>query len=189
MTSSAVFAVILAAIASIPGHIHAQDKLGSVNDYLNTRQDFPDADELLSIGLAVVNGAGTLKNGIRFEGAEIVGVFPGSPGAIAGLKGRQEHIKAVMTAGILAASMVFPPAMLGMAVLSSSEIGESHEFIIAVDGTRTRDVVELEEALDQAQPGEIVYMTIVSGEQRKQVRLRLPGAPGSAPDSGSGRNQ
>jgi S1-C subfamily serine protease len=64
--------------------------------------------------------------------------------------------------------------MLGVAVLESSGIGKSQEFIIAVDGERTRDVTDFGAALNQADPGEVVYLTIVSDGQRKQVPVALP---------------
>ena len=106
---------------------------------------------------------------------EIVGVVPGSLGAAAGPKGREQRVQTLVTAGILVASTIFPPAIPAVAVLGSSEIGEFHEFLIAVDGVRIHDVIEFGEALNQAEPGEIVYLTIVVDSQRKQIQLVLPG--------------
>lgn len=168
----AVLALVLGASAR---RVDAQDHLGSVNDYINTNPDFPEADEIPRLGIAVTNGGGTLQNRYRFDGVEVVGVIPGSPGATAGLKGEQRRMQMLMTVGILAASMFFPPAMLGAAVLGSSGIGESHEFIIAVDGIRVHDVIEFGEALNQAQPGEMVYLTVVANGHRKQLELALSG--------------
>jgi hypothetical protein len=45
---------------------------------------------------------------------------------------------------------------------------------IAVDAQRTRNVCELESALSQAEPGETVYLTIVTAGRREQVRVNLP---------------
>jgi len=168
-----MLASIFAASVTNAGQVYAQDQLGSVNDYLNTNPDFPEADEFPPLGIAVINGEGTLQGARRFDGVEIVGVVPGSPGAMAGLEGRQERVQTLMTVGILVASMFFPPAILGVAMLGSSRMGESREFIIAVDGTRIHDAIEFGEALNQAEPGEIVYLTLVRNGQRKQIQLTL----------------
>jgi S1-C subfamily serine protease len=108
-----------------------------------------------------------------FDGVEIVGVLPGGPGTAAGLKGQRRQIQTIMTVGLLAASMFFPPAVMGVAVLESSGVGESHEFIIAIDGIRTHDINDFGVALSQAEPSEIVYLTVVSNSQRKQLQVPL----------------
>ena len=74
--------------------------------------------------------------------------------------------------GMLAGAALFPPAL--MAVMALSKIGEPHETIIAVDGERTRDVTEFEEAIEKADAGEVVYLTVVSGGRREQIRVALP---------------
>ncbi len=51
--------------------------------------------------------------------------------------------------------------------MAMSGIGESHETIIAVDGERTRDVTDFEEANEKAEAGEVVYLTVV---QRRPAR-------------------
>jgi hypothetical protein len=72
-----------------------------------------------------------------------------------------------MTIGILAASMLFPPAIIGLAVLECSGTYESKQFIIAIDGVRIRDVYDFAEALNAVEPGELVYLTLVSNGKRK----------------------
>ena len=155
------------------GEIYSDNHLGSVDDYLSTNPQFPDAYELPWLGIEVRNGEGTLQNRCRFNGVEVVGVIPGGSGAAVGLKGERRPVKTIMTVGLLAASMFFPPAIMGLAVLESSGIGESREFIIAVDGIRTHGVNDLGEMLNQAEAGEIVYLTVVSNGRRKQLRVPL----------------
>ena len=58
--------------------------------------------------------------------------------------------------------------------MQHSDIGQSLDLIIAVDGQRTRNVGELESALSQTEPGETVYLTIVTVGRREQVRVNLP---------------
>ena len=112
------------------GNVCAQDRLGSVNDYLNSNPDLAEADEFPMLGIAVINGGSTSHGGHQFEGAEIVDVVSGSPAAIAGLRGRRQRVQMLMATAVMAFSLFFPPAMLGAMVLSSSGVGESHEFPI-----------------------------------------------------------
>jgi S1-C subfamily serine protease len=79
-----------------------------------------------------------------------------------------------LTVGILAGAIFSPPAMLGMIALEQSGVGQSHELIIAVDGQRTRNVTDFEEAIGKAEAGEFVYLTVVSHGQREQLRVELP---------------
>jgi S1-C subfamily serine protease len=91
------------------------------------------------------------------------------------LQGRRHRgvfFQTSLTIGILATAAFFPPAML--CVMALSGIGESHETIIAVDGERTRDVTDFEEAIEKAKAGEVVYLTVVTGGRREQIRVALP---------------
>lgn len=183
-----MLASLLGASAPNARLVCAQDHMGSVHDYLSTTPNFPEVHEFRPLGIVVMNGEGTLQSGHRFDGVEIVGVVSGSPGAAAGLKGRQERLQTLMNVGMITASIFFPPAMLGVALLGSTGIGESHEFIIAVDGVRTHDVIEFDEALNQAEAGEIVYLTIVSSGRRKQIQAELAGPWSSSSFFGSEPN-
>ena len=77
--------------------------------------------------------------------------------------------------------------MLGVMALEQSGIGQSHELIIAVDGQRTRDVTDFGEAIEKAEAGEFVYLTILSQGQREQLRVELPVAclPDSCREAGA----
>lgn len=148
-------------------------RVGSVNDYMSSDPGFADAYTVPLLGIEVKDGAGTLDHRYPFRGVEIVTVSPRSAAASAGLHGRNMRAQAALTVGLLAVSMFFPPAMIGVAALDSSESGEFRELIIAVDGRRTRNITDLDDALTQAQAGEIVYLTVVSDGERRQVRVKL----------------
>jgi S1-C subfamily serine protease len=59
-------------------------------------------------------------------------------------------------------------------VIALSKAAEPHEMIIAVDGKRTCDVIDFEEALAKAAAGEVVYLTVVRHKRREQIHLALP---------------
>jgi S1-C subfamily serine protease len=165
--------LMIAANATNPAHAYGRDQLGSVNDYVNNNPNSSGADEFPVLGIAVTNGEGVIQGGREFDGAEIVDVVPGSPGATAGLKG--EHGPDRELFAIVLAWLLFPPAMMMVAAFRSDGLRGAREFIIAVDGIRVHDIIEFREALNNAKPGEIVYLTIVSHGQRSQIRIRFPG--------------
>jgi S1-C subfamily serine protease len=156
--------------------------LGSADDYVQSNPDFyvrsnpdfADTYESSLLGIAVKSGTGALEHGRLVSGVEILTVIPGSPGGAAGLQGCRPGVfrTTALIVGILASAAFFPPAMMGAMALS--EIGQSHETIIAVDGERTRDIADFEEAIEKAEAGEVVYLTVVRGGRREQIRVALP---------------
>lgn len=44
---------------------------------------------------------------------------------------------------------------------------------MALDGQRIRDLIDFEEALEKAEAGEMVYLTVIRQGQREQLRLSL----------------
>lgn len=158
--------------------------LGSTEQYMNSTPEFSDSHEVPLLGIEVDNGMDRLKDGHPVSGVEIITAFPNSPAAAAGLQGRSVKVQAVMTLGLIAGSMFFPPAMFAVMAVQQSGIGQSHQLIIAVDGQRTRDLFDLGQALQETKAGEIVYLTVVSGGRRAQVRVALPPV-GADTNSGS----
>jgi S1-C subfamily serine protease len=170
------------ATMAMAGQTASGQSLGSAEDYaqsnpdsyVQSNPDFADGYESPRLGIAVKSGTGVLEHGRLVSGVEILTVIRGSPGAAAGLQGCRPgvfHTTALMI-GILAAAAFFPPAIMGVMALSG--IGESQETIIAVDGERTRDVTDFEEAIEKAEAGEVMYLTVVSGGRREQIRVALP---------------
>ena len=116
-----------------------------------------------------------LEHGRVVSGVEILVSDSGQPcSKLAGLQGSSPGALRTMVLfiGMVAGAALFPPAMLG--VMALSKIGEPHETIIAVDGERTRDVTEFEDAIEKADAGEVVCLTVVSSGRREQIRVALP---------------
>jgi hypothetical protein len=174
----AVFAA--GATTATAGQTASGQDLGSTHDYMQTdpgpyvQRDPAAAYESPFLGIAVQSGTVGLEHGRVVSGVEILTVIPGSPAGAAGLQGSSPGAlrTTVLFIGMVAGATLFPPAMLG--VMALSKIGEPHETIIAVDGERTRDVAEFEEAIEKADAGEVVYLTVVSSGRREQIRVPLP---------------
>jgi S1-C subfamily serine protease len=152
--------------------------LGSVDDYMQSKSYEPsnpdDPYKSALLGIGVKSGTGELEDGRTARGVEILTVISGSPGGAAGLQGSSPGALrgTALFIGMVAGAALFPPAL--MLVMALSKIGEPHETIIAVDGERIRDVTEFEEALEKADAGEVVYLTVVSGGRREQIQVALP---------------
>ncbi len=179
-----VVTTVATATAAAAGQSGWDRGLGSADDYersnpdpyMRRNPDIEDIDVSPQLGIVVRSETGMLEHGREVSGVEILEVLPGSPARAAGLQGRLRHgalFHAAVTIGMLATAATFPPAMIGVMALNGN--GESHATIIAVDGERTRDVTDFEKAIDKAEAGEVVYLTVVSGGRRKQIRVALPG--------------
>jgi hypothetical protein len=178
LIAAIVFAV--GASAAAAGQNSSGRNLGSTQDYMQTNPGpyvpgDPSADyQIPFLGIAVQSEAVGLGHGRVARGLEIVTVVPGSPAGVAGLQGSSPTTvrSMVLFIGMVAGVALFPPAML--AVMALSKIAEPHQTIIAVDGERTRNVAEFEEAIAKADAGEALYLTIVSKGRRKQIRVTVP---------------
>jgi S1-C subfamily serine protease len=84
--------------------------------------------------------------------------------------------RTALTAVLAVGGLFVPPAMIVAILVSQSDVGESHDLIIAVDGERTRNIADLQDALSRADDGEIVYLVVVRAGRRQCVAVRLPGA-------------
>jgi len=166
--------VVVLALLSIGAKTSNASEFDSYAEFGSAEDpDFSGGYELPLLGITVGNGEGKLRDGRRFDGVEIVEVIPGSPAATAGLKSQRRPVQAAMTVATGLASLIFPPAIMGVSIIDSIHLGESHELIIAVDAMRTRNVLELAAALGQARPGETVYLTVVHNGQREQLPVPL----------------
>jgi S1-C subfamily serine protease len=148
--------------------------LGTLDQYV---RGSPDSDSgaayITTLGISVMNGAAELEGKGQVKGVQIRSVMPGTAAAIAGLQGERVAVASFLTAGFLVAGMVFPPAALGAAIVHGAGIGKSYDLIIAVDGKRTYNVQELNEALAGATPGELVYLVLIRGGRRYDVVVAL----------------
>ena len=149
-------------------------RVGSVDDYVRNDSQFLGDYEVPLLGIKVRNGTGKLENSPRMLGVRVVEVSPQGPAAQAGLRSQQVMVQTVLTSALVVGSIVFPPTIMVLMAVSGSGIGDSHDLIIAVDGQRTRNIVEFEDALGKAEPGQSVYLVIARANRRQQLRVDLP---------------
>jgi PDZ domain len=130
--------------------------------------------EISLLGIQLRQDQRELKSGAAAKGLLIVDVAKGSPADNAGLNALQDGPKQVLTGLAAAGSMMFPPAMVLLPIIPLLPIGHDGDLIIAVDGTRVANLLDFEYATHDAQPGEIIYLTIVRAGARMQIAVHIP---------------
>ena len=169
----------LAVLIALPTNAAAGN--GRHGIHVRSLSDYLTADKLEEnilqdplLGLTLREDQRNLKSGGSPTGLLVVAVRERGPAANAGLAGRREAPKDILTAIIVIGSMFFPPAMmlLPIANLLSFELGG--DLIIAADGTRVSNLLDYQNEMRDAEPGEIVYLTIVRKSMRKQVAVPIP---------------
>jgi len=164
-------------IGAAAGSANQSQALGSVKEYVGGHSDSAgeNEDQVPALGIEVTNGESKLTRGPSVIGIKVISVDPGGPAAIAGLQSERMVVRTALTAALAVGGLFVPPAMVVAILVSQSDVGESHDLIIAVDGERTRNIVDLQDALSRADDGEIVYLVVVRAGRRQYVAVRLPG--------------
>ncbi len=155
--------------------------LGSARDYVQTEPGYyapnsVDSYESAALGIAVQAETVWSGRGRWVDGLRIVRILPGSRAGAAGLQGSSPGSlsTSLLFFGMIASAAICPPMMFGMVALSKAI--QPHETIIAVDGERTRNIFDFENAIEEGQAGEIAYLTVLSHGRREQIPVLL--APG-----------
>lgn len=142
---------------------------------LGTLREFvAQGTETSEIGAQFVEARRKLDSGEVADGLLVVKVFPGSPAAKAGLQPFKTTAHSVLTGAVLAAAMVCPPAILALPVLDYTQIGESYDMVIGIDGVRVTNFMDFEDQMRKTLPGEIVYLSVIRNGKRVQIRVPIP---------------
>ncbi len=172
-----------------PAVSEAQDDFDNpeVNRYEREQQGIVDPQQFQDLRSFMSEGAFTspigvelrearrkLSTGEEADGLLIVDVVKGSPAYNAGLHAYTRATHNVMTGAALAASMIFPPAILVVPLIDYAEVGESYDMIIGVDGARVSNYLDFEDRLHDLRPGEIVYLSVVRNGKRLQIKVFVP---------------
>jgi hypothetical protein len=131
------------------------------------------------LGVELQEGARQMKNGREVDGLLVVALEPGSPAERAGVQAGHRAAHDVLEGAAVAASLVFPPAVLAVPVIETIQLGENYDLIIGIDGNRVTNFMDFQDQLRDARPGETVYLNILRGGKRLQIPVEMP-APSSA---------
>jgi hypothetical protein len=126
------------------------------------------------LGVELQEGARRGKNGREVDGLLVVALQPGSPAERAGVMAGHRQAHDVVEGVAVAASLVFPPAVLVVPVIETIQLGENYDLIIGVDGNRVTNFMDFQDQLREAQPGETVYLNILRGGKRLQLPVEMP---------------
>ncbi len=149
--------------------------------HLHSLQEFmAEGSDTSVIGVELREDRRKLSGGGEADGLLILKVHKDSPAAEAGLHGYSTAAHSALEGVALAAAMVFPPAVLAVAVLEGTQVGESYDMIIGVDGKRVTNYLDFEDEMRDARPGDVVYLSVVRNGKRKQMPVRLPGTTTAA---------
>ena len=142
---------------------------------LHSLREFLDQmTETSPLGVELREDRTTLRSGETINGLAVVSIAEGSPAARAGLRPYSGAAHAVLEGATMAASLVFPPAIVALTIIDQTHVGESYDLIIGVDGTRVCDLLQFEDQTRALRPGETVYLNIVRDGARLQIPVNLP---------------
>jgi hypothetical protein len=127
--------------------------------------------------------------GKLITGLEVVSVDPGGPAARAGLHGRTK-MSSLGETGATAGALLPPLDIVMMPLLKrAGSLGHGGDLIIAIDGKRVRDNLDLQTALASLKPGDTIYFTIVrTMPDHSRKTLQLPVKLGAAAEATAAAN-
>jgi hypothetical protein len=143
--------------------------LGSVDDFL-----LEGEGNVSPLGISLRADRRRLKSGQLESGLLVLTVTTGGPADKAGLKPYRHAARSTLEVVSVAGAFFFPPAMLLVPVLESTQIGDSYDLIVGVDGFRVTSALDFEDCMRDLQPGEVVYLSVVRNGDRLQLPVTIP---------------
>lgn len=126
------------------------------------------------LGVEVREDRRELNDGAEAEGLLIVNVVKDSPAEKAGLRAYSHNATDVAATAAVVGAVFFPPAIILVPLVAQVHVLEAYDLIIGVDGNRVTNVIDFEDAVQDARPGEVVYLNIVRNGKRMQVGVAMP---------------
>ena len=164
-----------AASQQIEAYEAAQNPAAMPAPRLHSLQEFmAEGSDTSEIGVELREDRRKLSGGGEADGLLILKVNKDSPAAEAGLHGYSTAAHSALEGVALVAAMVFPPAVLAVAILEGTHMGESYDMIIGVDGKRVTNYLDFEDQIRDAKPGDVVYLSVVRNGKRIQTPVHLP---------------
>jgi S1-C subfamily serine protease len=150
----------------------ANSELPGIKDYLNTSEE---PVEVPALGAMVRDGRASLGDGESVSGAEVVELSPHSPAAKALGTHEVSHVLvngALIGAGV-ASAVLFPPAIVVVAMIAHSDLGRSYDLVVGIDGYRVRNTMDLMQSVADVRSGDTVYVAIVRSGHRLQIPVHV----------------
>jgi hypothetical protein len=148
--------------ADLPPHVY------SLQDFVNQGMD--DSP----LGIELREDCTKLQTHEKICGLAVLDVRNGSPAEKAGVKRFTALTHDLLDGASVAAALVFPPAIVAVAVIDQSGIGETFDLVIGVDGRRVRHILDFQDLTSSVRPGDTVYLTIVRAGKRVQLPVQIP---------------
>jgi hypothetical protein len=148
--------------SDVPPHVY------SLQDFVNQGM------EESPLGVELREDCSKLDSNEQVCGLAVLEVRKNSPAAIAGIKPYTALAHDLLDGAGVAAALVFPPAIIAVAVIDQSSIGESFDLVIGVDGRRVRHILDFQDLTSNVRPGDILYVTIVRRGKRLQLPVHIP---------------
>ena len=145
-----------------------EPQLHSLQEFMN------EGSNTSPLGVELQEGVRRTKNGREIDGLLVVSLQPGSPAERAGVQAGHRQAHDVIEGAAVAASLVFPPAVLAVPVIETIQLGENYDLIIGIDGNRVTNFMDFQDRLRDVQPGETVYLNILRGGKRLQLPVEMP---------------
>jgi S1-C subfamily serine protease len=166
--------------SDINAYTEGQEAPPELQQQLQSLQDFmQEGDNTSTLGLVLRETHRAADDGGDMAGLLVVNVIAGSPAAMAGLHGYSTTARSALEGAAIAASLFFPPAIIAVAVVDGTSVGESYDMIIGVDSNRVTNFLDFSDRMRDVQPGEIVYLSILRNGRRIQVPVHIPSLPGT----------
>jgi PDZ domain len=148
--------------SEVPPHVY------SLQDFVN--QGLDDSP----IGMELREDCTRLADREKVCGLAVLDVRRGSPAAKAGIQRYRALTHDLLDGASVAAALVFPPAIVAVAVIDQSGIGESFDLVIGVDGRRVRHILDFQDLTANLRAGDILYLTVVRAGKRLQIPVKVP---------------
>jgi hypothetical protein len=142
---------------------------------ISNMPQFLSEDSVTSpIGFELREARRKLSSGEEADGLLIIDIKKGSPAEQCGLQPYRHGTHDVLTGAAIAGAMIFPPAIAIVPILDYTQLGESYDMIIGVDGSRVSNFLDFQDRTHDLQPGEILYLSVVRNGRRVQVPVPVP---------------
>jgi hypothetical protein len=133
------------------------------------------------LGMQLREAQRRLKSGEEARGLLVTAVEENSPAAAIGLRAYRHGVHDLLTGGAevgaLLLFLMVPGGqfaiLLGPAI-DSSQVAESYDMIIGVDGSRVISFLDFQDQMRDLQPGELIYLSVVRDGERVQLTMPVP---------------